>query len=1042
MYMLSNAKFFALRTGISLYVRTLVFLLMSGLLLSIYSPETSAAVQGDSFIPVDDVSIDKIDIIQRQIRLLDSRYMRAEGELRSLKKSQPQIPVTIIEEVSAALLDKAALDVTVYKANLESIDIELADAKQNVAILKKNIQEINSQLNVLSVFGSRIVQNQKLNVQRLAADRQYQDKLLNLQRQRVKLLTNLKSDATSILQLKEDYLGKLNSQLKSQRILRMKQQEVRDELAFQEQQNQWLVKLNHLYTELENIDPLSDKKNYTRLEREIFHANEKASFAYTQSLIARYQDQIQQISMVNLESSSISQLHELGDKVQVLSLQLNQLGGVLGVRIDAVNRQIKQLGEDQDNAAVNPFLVSIENLGKQYKICQRAVEQIKEDLKVFRSSLDLALQQELASRSGLPTFGVKMLVDLGQEMLLVPDLAFRVVKNLAGNVMANLRSAGGLVWVIFLSSQLLLLAIFIGSRKAIKQLIHRPSEWREKINSKWLSLKWLDHTIVDLFLLISVLQALVVFSIPVASYMFFIYLAGAWFVFKSILSISRICLVESTHDNTGKDMRLYRRLRWTILIGGTLSTAAVFIYQLPLIYELKTLADRMLLLFMMVMSLMLLRHWDVVPNLIISHMEKRHPYFEKSVRLVGILIPLLMFANSVIGLLGYVNLVMTISRYEGIFLIVLFAYQVLKGLLSDAVEQLSHIVIQYSSNGWLLTEAFLKPLDRVLRVTLFLAAGALLFILYGWNKQSPIVERINDLLHYQIISVLNTVITPINIIELMVVISVFYWTAKWTREFVYRSLSGRTRDMGLRNSMAILSQYCVIVVGVFICLRVLGIDLRALAFMAGMFAFGVGLGLRDLANNFFSGFLILLERPLRVGDIIRVGELEGEVTNLGSRAVTIMTWDHVELVVPNQEIFNKSFINLTAHDNIVRCILNIKVARHDSPHLIKTIIRELIARNSSVLSDPEPIVLLREMNEVLLKYELRYYVNIKQIRSRAIVASELLSSIWEAFMLHGIKPPYPQHEVFLRDDIRFQDQKVLHARNTVNKELIEETEPA
>jgi len=419
---------------------------------------------------------------------------------------------------------------------------------------------------------------------------------------------------------------------------------------------------------------------------------------------------------------------------------------------------------------------------------------------------------------------------------------------------------------------------------------------------------------------------------------------------------------------------------------------------------------------MMLVSLILLRFWDVVPNLILSHMDKRHPYFEKSIWVLGVLVPLLLFANSAIGLLGYVNLIMTVSWYEGVFLIVLIGYLVLRGLLTDSVEQFSRVVIQYSNNGWLLTEAFLKPLDRILRIFLLFTAGAVLFVFYGWNEQSPVVERMNGLLHYQLAVFYSSSITPLRIIGLVAVVSVFYWTAKWTREFVYRLLQNRTNDMGMRNSMAILSQYAVIVIGIVFSLQVLGIDSRALAAVTAAFAFGVGLGLRDLANNFFCGFLILLERPVRVGDIIAVNEVEGEVVSIGSRAVTMMTWDHTALVVPNTEIFNKSFTNLTARDSIVRSIVRLKISRNDNPHQIQALIHEVITHNRNILADPVPEVYLKEMNDLLLNFELRYYVNIRQVRSRTMVVSSLLMAIWDAFEKHGIKPPYPQQEIFIRNE--------------------------
>jgi potassium efflux system protein len=273
------------------------------------------------------------------------------------------------------------------------------------------------------------------------------------------------------------------------------------------------------------------------------------------------------------------------------------------------------------------------------------------------------------------------------------------------------------------------------------------------------------------------------------------------------------------------------------------------------------------------------------------------------------------------------------------------------------------------------------------------------------------------LLHFKLASVLGSSITPLSIVELIVVISVFFWTAKWIREFIYRLLLSRTKDMGLRNSIAILSQYTVIFIGIFICLRVLGINQQALATVAAAFAFCVGLGLRDLANNFACGFLILIERPLRVGDIVSINQIEGEVMHIGSRAVTVQTWDHMELVVPNTEIFNKSFTNWTAKDNVVRCVSNVKVSRNDNPHEVKMIIYNVLAEAKEVLKDPMPEALLKEMDDIMMHFEIRYYVNIRQVKSRVSVTSGILMQIWDTFAIHGIKPIYPQREIVLKNEM-------------------------
>ncbi len=978
---------------------------------------TAASAELMSSVENGPFTSDRIDVVSQQIVLLKNRYHQAERELNVLQKSNQNIPLATLEAASKNFLDKAALDIAVAKSNLESISIELADARQTVSWLKKNVQEIENQLNVLNVFGARIAKSEMLNDAQLRSDLSFQQRLLSLENVRVQFLNNLEDDAGAILQIRKEQLSKLSSQLKSQRLLRMKQQEVREELIYQEQQNQWLERLSALYANLAKTNPVIAKEKYAELEDEIFSASEHANYAYAQSLIARYRDQVQQLRMVVLKSSSIGQLNELSEQAQLLGKQIEKLGSVLSQRMTVLGThavmgaQQKLAGNHSEGSRQD-----LQNLQAKYIESQAQLKKLDDRVVTFRLALAQALQVELSSRQGFPSFDAKTMLNIGKEILLVPALGFEVMKSLAVTLASNVKAAGPVIWGMFVFAQVLLALIFIFANRLTQHLLQRPSAWREKINSKWLSLKWLEHHFIDLYLLLNVLSTMFIFNVPFTNYIFFVYLAAVWFIFKAIIVTARICLVETTSHTAGKDMRLYGRLKWIFAVGGVTTAAAAFIYQLPLIYELKTLSDRLFLLFMMLVSIMLLRFWDVVPNLILSHMDKRHPYFEKSIRILGVLIPLLMLGNSAIGMLGYVNLVMSVSWYEGVFLCVFIAYLVLRGLLTDSVEQLSQVVIKHSSNGWLLTEAFLKPLDRILKIFLFLAAGSVLFLLYGWDKQSPIVERLNGLLHYQLANVLNTTITPMRMLSLIVVVSVFYWTAKWMREFVYRFLTGRTSDMGIRNSMAILSQYAVIVVGIFLSLQVLGIDPRVLAAVTTALAFGVGLGLRDLANNFFCGFLILLERPLRVGDIIEVNDVEGEVINIGSRAVTVMTWDNTALVVPNTEIFNKSFTNLTARDNVVRCIVRIKISRQDNPHQVQALIHQVISASKFILSEPAPEVFLKEMNDLLLHFELRYFVNIRMVKSRTMVASNLLMAIWDAFAEHGIRPPYPQQEIFIRNE--------------------------
>jgi len=121
------------------------------------------------------------------------------------------------------------------------------------------------------------------------------------------------------------------------------------------------------------------------------------------------------------------------------------------------------------------------------------------------------------------------------------------------------------------------------------------------------------------------------------------------------------------------------------------------------------------------------------------------------------------------------------------------------------------------------------------------------------------------------------------------------------------------------------------------------------------------------------------------------------------------------VLVHNAEIFSKSFTNWTAKDHIVRTVAAIKIHRHDSPHNVQLLIYQTLANHKDVLHDPMPEVFLKELADELIEFEVRYYVNLRQVRSRMCVRSEVLMAIWDVFEKHGIKPPYPHREILINN---------------------------
>jgi potassium-dependent mechanosensitive channel len=449
----------------------------------------------------------------------------SQHELKELQqKQEDMLSPAMLEKAGKSLLDKASLDISVTKSNLDSINIELVDSKQTINWLEKNIQEIENQLNVLNMFGTKIIRNETSDLQELRFDLSYQQKLLVLERSRVKLLQDLQNDVGNTLQLRKDKFSHLSDQLKSKRMLHMKQHQARDELAYQELQNHWLQQLNILYKRLNKIDPSENHDAYSAIEKEIYFANESASYAYMQSLIARYRDQIAQMKLVVSRNNSISLLNEIGNQYQTLNKQVARLDIVLKSRMKILTSHLEYLTQKKKNdEQFVAYLQKLSLIENQYKNLDNVLKKLNIELASFRKLLDQALQMELSARQGLPNFSTKMLIDLGKEILLLPTLAFQVVKSLTTNILRGFKNTTFFSWNLFFLTELVFLFTAFGIYKLLKRLSLNHSDWREKLNSRWLSLQCVYRNFIDIIIIFLKFLCKIIYSL-------FIWLLFGWWV--------------------------------------------------------------------------------------------------------------------------------------------------------------------------------------------------------------------------------------------------------------------------------------------------------------------------------------------------------------------------------------------------------------------------------------------------------------------------------------------------------------------------------
>lgn len=243
-----------------------------------------------------------------------------------------------------------------------------------------------------------------------------------------------------------------------------------------------------------------------------------------------------------------------------------------------------------------------------------------------------------------------------------------------------------------------------------------------------------------------------------------------------------------------------------------------------------------------------------------------------------------------------------------------------------------------------------------------------------------------------------------------------YFTGKLKSIFVKQILSKYSNDIGVSQSIGTIIQYVVIIIGAFIIIQNVGINLGSLNVLAGALGVGIGFGLQNIANNFISGLIILFERPIKIGDRIEVGSVQGDVTKVSARATTVNTNDNISIIVPNSEFINQRVINWSHNDRSIRYHVPVGVSYNEDPAQIKELLLEVAEANPDVLKRPKPDVLFTEYGDSSLNFDLMVWTS-TYINKPIILKSQLYYAIFEKFKEHNIEIPFPQRDLHIRSGL-------------------------
>jgi len=217
---------------------------------------------------------------------------------------------------------------------------------------------------------------------------------------------------------------------------------------------------------------------------------------------------------------------------------------------------------------------------------------------------------------------------------------------------------------------------------------------------------------------------------------------------------------------------------------------------------------------------------------------------------------------------------------------------------------------------------------------------------------------------------------------------------------------------GVDYAVTTILTYVLLIGGFLVALGALGVDLNRASLLAGALGVGVGFGLQNVVNNFVSGLILLLERPIQVGDTVQIGELLGVVNRIGIRSSTVRTGQGSEVIVPNGTLISERVTNWTLSDQMRRIDLTLGVGYGSDPERVLAILVEVAQAHPNVLPLPAPTALFRGFGQSTLDFQLSAWTN--QPDGWVQVKSELGISVYRKLQAEGLEIPYPQQDVHVR----------------------------
>lgn len=282
----------------------------------------------------------------------------------------------------------------------------------------------------------------------------------------------------------------------------------------------------------------------------------------------------------------------------------------------------------------------------------------------------------------------------------------------------------------------------------------------------------------------------------------------------------------------------------------------------------------------------------------------------------------------------------------------------------------------------------------------------------GPSTYDRVLETVNHIWNTEIFTINETPIVVSKIVIALLLLVIGIMLAKLISRRVEKTILPRLHvEPGAASAVQSILYYMMLTVAVVLSLQMAGVPLTVFTIFGGALALGIGFGSQNVVNNFISGLILLIERPIKVNDLVTIQDETGTIVKIGARATKIYSYQGTTFIVPNSKLLENSVVNWNLPTKKLRVIISVGVAYGSDTALVSSLLEQLLEDHARVLDSPENQVLFMNFGDSSLDFELHFWIIPRSVLDRKKIESDLRFKIDELFRDNNISIPFPQRDL-------------------------------